>query len=102
MNLSLPGADVAPRELVSRRIMRVKLRDKPVGYSLGNYGKRVLIVELCPKCGDAGARISPMAVAHVFDFFDERGEPRFQKQDVCKLELRNTRGYGPLLPNGRF
>lgn len=100
--LTLPGVDTQPRELVSRRLMRVTLRDKPVGYSLGEYRGRVLQISLCPLCGDPGVHLSELLVAHMIDILGERGDAKFQKQDTCKLEWRNLRGYGPLLPNGRF
>lgn len=72
----------------TKELLRLPLRDKPVGYALGNKASRILTVITCPLCKQSGARVTEARVIHQVIIYEKDGRQRLDtRTDSCVLSL---------------
>ncbi len=86
MSGEAPAAARKPEPLYT-----LTLRDKPLGYLVGEVKRRPAVITPCPVCHSHGVRIGADSFLHTVRYDGYNGQAVLNASDACKLDKETVR-----------
>lgn len=87
------GATAAAPLAKPAPLYTLTLRDKPVGYLVGEIKRRPATVQPCPVCHQNGARITEKLMLHTVRYDGVNGAASLNVSDACELDKEQIRKH---------